>query len=248
MEKVIGILGGMGPEAAADLLYKIIYLTPAEKDQDHIHVIMDCNTKIPDRTDYIVGKGENPLPVLVETALRLQRNGADFIVIPCNTAHYFYDELAKAVQIPIVNMIDEVGKNILTEFGKCKVGLLATMGTYEGRVYEKSLVPMGIDVVVPEDKVKSMVFNLICEVKAGKKEFKNEELNSILNKFRKQGIKTVILGCTELPLVFNSREDEFNDINFISSTDILAIKAVKIVKRSYHYKYKGGKNSDYKII
>lgn len=230
MEKTIGILGGMGPKATVDLLNKIIDFTPAEKDQDHIHILIDNNPKIPDRTAHILGHGENPLMDLIEGASKLKMSGADFIIIPCNTAHYFYDKLTEMVDIPIINMIDEVGQYILDNHGKCKVGLLATTGTYEGRVYEQYLNPLGIDVVVPKDEIKNTVLDLIYEVKAGKNEFKTEELDNILSEFKEKEIKTVILGCTELPLVFNSREDDFKDFNFISSTDILAKRAIKLAK------------------
>lgn len=230
MGKTVGILGGMGPKATADLLDKIVDLTPAKKDQDHIHIIVDNNPKIPDRTSYIMGKGENPIGALLETAVRLRNNGVDFIIIPCNTAHYFYDKLVEAVEIPFINMIEEVGKHILDEFGKCKVGLLATTGTYEGKVYEKYLNQLGIDVLVPEDEIKDMVLDLIYKVKAGERKFKIEELNCILKGFKEQEVKVVILGCTELPLVFNPIKDNFNEFNFISSTDILAKKTVELAK------------------
>ncbi|GAJ09165.1 unnamed protein product, partial [marine sediment metagenome] len=88
-EKIIGILGGMGPEATIDLFYKIIKFNPSEKDQDHLRIIIDNNPKIPDRTAAILGKGEDPLPALQETARNLEKAGANFIIIPCNTAHYF---------------------------------------------------------------------------------------------------------------------------------------------------------------
>ncbi|WP_315115924.1 amino acid racemase [uncultured Clostridium sp.] len=230
MGKTVGILGGMGPKATADLLDKIVDLTPAKRDQDHIHIIVDNNPKIPDRTGYIMGKGENPIGALLETAVRLRNNGVDFIIIPCNTAHYFYDKLVEAVEIPFINMIEEVGKYILDKFGKCKVGLLATMGTYEGKVYEKYLNPLGIDVLVPEDEIKDMVLDLIYKVKAGERKFKIEELNCILKGFKEQEVKVVILGCTELPLVFNPIKDNFNEFDFISSTDILAKKTVELAK------------------
>ncbi|MEW9095818.1 MAG: amino acid racemase [Clostridiaceae bacterium] len=230
MGKTVGILGGMGPKATADLLDKIVDLTPAKKDQDHIHIIVDNNPKIPDRTGYIMGKGENPIGALLETAVRLRNNGVDFIIIPCNTAHYFYDKLVEAVEIPFINMIEEVGKYILDKFGKCKVGLLATTGTYEGKVYEKYLNPLGIDVLVPEDEIKDMVLDLIYKVKAGERKFKVEELNCILKGFKEQEVEVIILGCTELPLVFNPIKDNFSEFNFISSTDILAKKTVELAK------------------
>ncbi|MBU5483896.1 amino acid racemase [Clostridium sp. MSJ-11] len=230
MGKRVGILGGMGPKATADLLDKIIDLTPAKKDQDHIHIIVDNNPKIPDRTGYIMGEGENPIGALLETAVRLRNNGVDFIIIPCNTAHYFYDKLVEAVEIPFVNMIEEVGKYILDKFEKCKVGLLATMGTYEGKVYEKYFNPLGIDVVVPTDEVKDMILDLIYRVKAGEREFKIEELSYMLKGFKDEKVNVVILGCTELPLIFNPLKDDFSEFNFISSTDILAKKTVELAK------------------
>jgi aspartate racemase len=230
MKKIIGILGGMGPKATVDLFNKIIDLTPAEKDQDHIHILIDNNPKIPDRTAYILGNGESPISALIEGVTRLKAAGADFIVIPCNTAHYFYDELTEMADIPIINMIEEVGKHILKNYGKCKIGLLATTGTYEGRVYEKYLNSLGIDVIVPKDEIKKAVLNLIYEVKAGNYNFKTEELYYLLSEFIEKGINTVILGCTELPLVFCPRVDEFKDFKFISSTDILASRAVEIAK------------------
>jgi aspartate racemase len=227
---IIGIVGGMGPEATCDLYLKIIRNTPALKDQDHLRVIIDSNPKIPDRTAYILGKGEDPRPFLIETARNVERAGASFIAFPCNTAHYFYDELIETVDVPIINMIDEVGRYILGKYGKCKVGLLATTGTYKGRVYEKYLNPLGIDIIVPKDEIKNKILDLIYKIKAGRKEFETEELYNILSEFKEKGINTVILGCTELPLVFNSNLYEFKDFNFISSTDILANKAVKIAK------------------
>ncbi len=232
MEKTIGILGGMGPKATADLFNMIVDFTPAEKDQDHIHILIDNNPKIADRTSYILGHGDNPLEALIEGASNLRKGGADFIIIPCNTAHYFYDSLTQKVDIPILNMIEEVGYFILNNYGKSKIGLLATTGTYEGRVYEKYLNPLGIEVVSPSDEIKDITLDLIYKVKAGKNDFTKEELDEVLNEFKEKGIDKIILGCTELPLVFHSRLDEFKDFIFLSSTDILARKAIEIAKNN----------------
>lgn len=230
MGKTVGILGGMGPKATADLLNKIVDLTPAKKDQEHIHIIVDNNPKIPDRTGYIMGKGENPIGALVETAVRLRNGGVDFIIIPCNTAHYFYDKLVEAVEIPFINMIEEVGKYILENFGKCKVGLLATVGTYEGRVYEKYFEKYDLEVVVPSDEVKNMVLDLVYKVKSGERGFSIDDLNYLLKDFKEQEVSVVILGCTELPIVFDPVQDKFKDFNFVSSTDVLAQKTVELAK------------------
>jgi len=103
-QKIIGILGGMGPEATLDLFHKIIKLTYAEKDQDHLRIIIDNNPKIPDRTDAISGTGKDPLPKLIVTAQILEKAGADFIIIPCNTAHYFISEIQQSIKIPILTL------------------------------------------------------------------------------------------------------------------------------------------------
>ena len=88
-EKTIGILGGMGPEATADLFYRIVKATPVERDQDHPRTIIYSNSKVPDRTPAIAGEGESPLPEMLMAARSLEGEGADFLIIPCNTAHYF---------------------------------------------------------------------------------------------------------------------------------------------------------------
>ncbi|MCY6957756.1 cysteate racemase [Clostridium brassicae] len=229
MSKTLGVLGGMGPEATADLFKKIVNYTAAEKDQEHIHIIVEDNAKIPDRTSYILGKGENPVNDLIETAMRLKLMGADIIVMPCNTAHYFLDEIKKVVDVSFINMIDEVAKYILNRYKNDEVGLLATKGTYEGRVYEKYFQKYNINIVQPSGKYKSLISELIYQVKKGVKSFKTDLIKEMLNEFKDKGIKTIVLGCTELPILFdNLHFDELKEFNFISSTDILARRAVKM--------------------
>ena len=113
MKKTIGIIGGMGPLATADLFTKIINLTKASKDSDHIHILIDNNPKIPDRTSAILYGTESPLPYLIESANRLVSAGADFLIIPCITSHGFYDELSDNVSIPILNIAEETAKYLV---------------------------------------------------------------------------------------------------------------------------------------
>lgn len=230
MSKTVGILGGMGPKATVDLFNKIVDFTEAESDQENIHILIDNNVSIPDRTSFILGKGENPIAELVETAVRLRNNGAELIIMPCNTAHYFYDKLIEAVEVPFINMIEEVGKYIFNQYGKCKIGLLATLGTYQGKVYEKYCGKYGIEIVAPSDEGKVKLLNLIYRVKAGERNFSLNYINDILREFRVQNVNVIILGCTELPLVFDPLKKELKDLEFISSTDILAKKTVEIAK------------------
>jgi aspartate racemase len=125
-EKIIGIIGGMGPEATLDLYRRIIENTPARVDQDHIHVIIDSNPKIPDRTSAILSGGENPTTALCETARNLEKAGADFLIMPCNSAHMFLKEFQNCVKIPFLSIVDETIHTLLEAVPDVKcIGLLA---------------------------------------------------------------------------------------------------------------------------
>lgn len=231
MSKIVGIIGGMGPKATADLYNKIVDYTDANLDQDHLHVIIEGNAKIPDRTSYILGKGESPLEELLRTGERLKSIGADFLIMPCNTAHYFYDDLYEKLNIPFINMIEEVGKYIVNKYGKIKVGLLATLGTYEGKVYEKYCEKLGLDIVIPSKEVRKKVSDAVYIVKSGQKDFTKEFAMDMIEEFVKDDINVVILGCTELPLIFQPLEKDIKGVEFISSTDILAKETIKRGKK-----------------
>ena len=225
-EKIIGILGGMGPEATIDLFYKIIKFTPAEKDQDHLRIIIDNNPKIPDRTAAILGKGEDPLPALRETAQNLEKAGADFIIIPCNTAHYFLPSIQKSVKIPILNMIEETAKKTRGKIPLIqKVGLLASTGVYETKIYHQHFKKFNIEVISPEEKDKEKIMKVIYAVKAGDlSEEVKKNIISIAQKLIDKGAEAIIAGCTEIPLILKE-----GDISapIIDPTQVLAKAAVQ---------------------
>ena len=234
-EKIIGIIGGLGPAATSDLLSRIIKLTKAKKDQDHIHVIIDNNPKIPDRTQAIFGKGESPVPALVESGKMLERAKVDFIIIPCNTAHFFYDELKGHLRIPIVHMIREVAKKIHKEYPDIrKVGLLSTQGTIKAGLYQKELMAFGIDVIKPDEKSQNMVTEAIYGtkgIKCGYLEGRSKQLiyNAIDNLIN-NGAELIIGGCTEIPLVVDLKTVA---MPFINSNQVLAEVAVRLAKGTY---------------
>jgi len=228
-EKIIGILGGMGPEATIDLFYKIIKFTPAEKDQDHLRIIIDNNPKIPDRTAAILGKGEDPLPALQESAKNLEKAGADFIIIPCNTAHYFLPSIQESIKIPILNMIEETAKETQKRiFPIQKVGLLASIGIYKTEIYPQHFKKYNIEVISPEEKDKKEVMKVIYVVKAG--DLSNEVKGNILKIAKKlidKGAEAIITGCTEIPLFL--KEGDVS-VPIIDPTQVLAKVAVRKVK------------------
>ena len=228
-EKIIGILGGMGPEATIDLFYKIIKSTPAEKDQDHLRIIIDNNPKIPDRTAAILGKGEDPLPALQETARNLEKAGADLIIIPCNTAHYFLPSIQESVKIPILNMIEETAKETQRKTPQIKkVGLLASIGTYKMEIYHQHFKKFNIEVISPEEKDKEEVMKVIYAVKAGdlSEEVKRNILK-IAQKLIDKGVEAIITGCTEIPLILKEGDVP---VPIIDPTQVLAKMAIKKAK------------------
>lgn len=225
-EKIIGILGGMGPEATIDLFYKIIKSTPAGKDQEHLRIIIDNNPKIPDRTAAILGKGEDPLPALQETARNLEKAGADFIIIPCNTAHYFLPLIQESVKIPILNIIEETAKETRKRIPQIqKVGLLASIGIYESEIYHQQFKKFNIEVISPEEKDKEEVMKAIYAVKAGNlSEGIKRSILKIAQKLIDKGAEVIIAGCTEIPLIL--KEGDVS-VLLIDPTQVLAKAAVQ---------------------
>ena len=138
--KTIGIIGGMGPAATIDLYQKLIDQTPAEKDQDHIHVIIDSYPQIEDRTRYILYGGINPSLKLVESAKRLEASGAEALIMPCNTAHYFAKDIERAVNIPLIHIVKCSAEAVKSRYPETKkIGLIATSGTIKADVYGNML-------------------------------------------------------------------------------------------------------------
>lgn len=210
-EKVIGILGGMGPGATLDLFEKIIRSTPASKDQEHLRVIVDNNPKVPDRTEAILEKGENPVPILVQMGQSLERAGADFIIIPCISAHFFLEDLRCQLSLPILSVFDEIA-NLITRAHPAikRVGLLATTGTVQGGRFEKRLLESGIRTLLPESEDQERVMSTIYSIKGLGAEEVHKESKEIMidvaNHLIKKGSEGIIAGCTEIPMVLEPED------------------------------------------
>ena len=202
-KKVIGILGGMGPLATADLFQKITLHTLASCDQEHPRVCIDSNTAIADRTAALLHGGADPRPEMIKSAKRLESIGADLLIMPCNTAHNFYDDVAASVNIPVLHMIALTRDALKSKGVKC-AGLLATDGTVQTGIYQRTFSGSGIDLIVPDGDDQAAVMDIIYNgVKAG-------DMNHDASAFRKtcenlieRGAEVLILGCTELPPAFD---------------------------------------------
>jgi len=228
-EKIIGILGGMGPYATIDMFLKIVKLTPAKKDWEHLRIIIDNNPKIPSRTRAILFGEASPVDGMIDTARNLERAGADFIIVPCNSAHYFLDQVQENVNIPIVSIIGETCKEVLRKIPQIRrIGLLAGTVTVNTSLYQKAFLERGVSVITPHERNQEKVVEIIETVKLA------AEGTDTLKKAKKlgeqlvdQGSEAIILGCTELSIIM--KEEHFN-VPVFDSNLILAKSAVNIAR------------------
>lgn len=221
--KTIGIIGGMGPMATVDLMQKIILATDAREDQEHIPILVDNNTNIPDRTAAILGRGASPVPELLKSADRLTNEGADFLIMGCNTAHYFLPEMLPHLQIPVISMIDAAA-DYCQQQRFHKVGLLASAGTCHTGIYQHALAKAGIEVLQPDEKQEAAVHDMIyAGVKAGNRNYDTRSVRKVLQEMEKAGAEAFVLGCTEVPVAVSMYQLTGR---FIDATQVLAERAV----------------------
>lgn len=229
-EKVIGILGGMGPEATIDLFAKIIKGSRAKKDQDHLRIIVDNNPKIPDRTLAIKGKGQSPLPKLIQSAKLLEQAGADFVVIPCITAHYFFIPLQRKVKISILHILEETLKAVQTQLQEAHViGVIASTGTILAGLFQKTFSKTDLELIFPTPQAQK---NWVMEAIYGKRGIKaigpsENSKHLILNasqELMNRGTQAIIAGCTEIPLVL---KEGALSVPIIDPLSVLAMAAIE---------------------
>jgi len=229
VKKTIGILGGMGPKATIYLFDCIVRLTKAEKDKDHIPIIVFNNPKIPDRTAAILHGGPSPLPLLIEGARFLEEAGADFIVMPCMTAHYFYPEIIKHITIPFLHALEETALHIEKRLPSLKkIGLLSTTGTSETRIFQDQMEKKGIEIVIPDHDYRLQVMAAIYGEKGIKAGFSEPPKKILLDVAahlsEEKGSQAVIAGCTEIPLVLQPKDIS---IPLIDPLQIIAVRAIE---------------------
>lgn len=225
-EKVLGVLGGVGPLATIYFADLVVKMTDAKTDQEHIAMVILNHSSIPDRTEYIMDKSKpNPLPVMVNDAKMLEEDSCDYIVIPCNTAHYFYDEIQKSVSIPIINILEETVKYCEKTIPDIKrIGVLATDGTIKSMAYQNIIEKHGLECIVPSQEDQQSVMNIIYnQVKAGK-EVDIFEFHRIIGDLKKLGCDAVILGCTELSII--KKDFEINREDIVDSMECLARSSI----------------------
>ena len=225
MKKTIGILGGMGPLATADLLIKITTMTKADGDNEHIRVYVDCDCAIPDRTEAILHGGPDPVPEMTSALRNLEKCGADCIIMACNTAHYFLPRLQPLTSIPILDMPTITARRCAELFPGKKAALLGTTGTLQTGLYNAAMEKAGVSYLLPEPDEQEWLMHLIYDVVKATRPMQPEEerWSRLLADLRARGADYFILACTELPIVANTLPDEGP---FIDPTAELAREAI----------------------
>ena len=224
---IVGILGGMGPAATADLYAKIIAATPATRDQDHLHIVIWADPTVPDRSHALLHGGEDPTPWLLRGATQLVAIGAAFIAVPCNTAHAFFPALEAAIPVPLLHMMDETATAVEIAYPSVeRVGLLATTGTIASGLYQQWFVKHHIEVVVPNDSLQERsVMGAIHRVKAGETGRETTHLLAeAATSLLEHGAEALVAGCTELPLIFRDGDAA---VPVIDPTRVLAEAVVR---------------------
>ena len=213
----------MGPESTVDFMAKVIAATPAGTDQDHARLLVDQNPGVPSRQAAILEGGEDPGAALAAMARGLEQAGADFLVMPCNTAHAFTQAIAAAVSIPLVSIID-VTVDACREHDA--VGLLATAGCLQAGLYQQALDAAGIAVVIPDEAGVAEVLHLVMEIKGGNRGPEiTARMRSVAESLVGRGATALVAACTEIPLVLN---ETMIPVPLVSSTDVLAAETAKI--------------------
>lgn len=224
-KKLVGVIGGLGPQATIYFMNLVVKNTKVTKDQDHIDMIVFNHSSIPDRTAYILGKSkDDPTPYLIEDCKKLCDLGCQFIVMPCNTAHYFYSSIKEVSTVPVINIVEETVKQCLNSK---KVGIMATDGTLLTRTYQNELEKQNIVYLVPDNNRQKMIMQYIYNyVKVGKKVNTNE-FNELINYFYENGCDKIIIGCTELSIIIE--DNSIRNENIVDSLLVLAKKTIELV-------------------
>ena len=232
MTKVIGILGGMGPAATLDCFGKIIKNPAATSDADHLRVVMDSNPAIPDRIAAILGDGESPVPALLAGCRGLEKAGADFIIIPCVTVHFFLPQVQAESPLPILSIFDAVAEAIQADLAGAKtVGLMGTSATVESGLFQKRLAEDNIHTLVPDRAQQSKIVAAIRDIKDSRPPRTRAAITrdlvatagSLIHR-TPHGAEAIVAGCTEIPLALGQKD---LPVPYFDSLTILARAAIR---------------------
>jgi len=226
-DRLVGVIGGMGPDATVDFMSRVIHASPANKDQDHVRMVVDHNPRIPSRQSAMRGEGESPGPVIASMATRLESAGAEFLVMPCNLAHAWQSDIRAASSIPFVSIVDESLRSAVRHSGdESPIGLMTTPGCFTAGLYQRALEDAGRPAILQTSDELAETMSLVDKIKGGdRSEEVAEGLKNLATRLVDRGATVLIAACTEFPLVLN---ESMFDVAFVSSTDALAKKTVAL--------------------
>lgn len=208
-QALLGILGGMGPLATVDFLNKLTRLTPAGSDQEHLPWVTLSQPRIPDRSTAIKNGTDDPAPYLTSGVAWLADQGVSLIAIPCNTSHYWYEQMRAHSRVPILHIADATIEEL-----QCRdapvgpVAILATRGTVQAGIYSQRLQAHGYSLAPLTEDDQCVVDAVIHSVKAGQVGTGRDQFRALLGTLVGRGVYTLILGCTELPLAYPVRSGD----------------------------------------
>jgi len=224
--KRLGILGGMGPAASAEYITRLIAQTTASCDQEHVPFVLWNEPRIPDRSTSLLNGDDRPLPFLLQGVQVLKAVGCTLIVIPCNTAHFWYDELIK-LKVPILHIVDSVAYALCDLDITGTIGIMGTQATIELGLYQDRLTDWNC-IIPTQEEMDNIVQPAIDLIKAGDMVKSQVMLMSVVDSLISRGAKAVVLGCTEIPLAV--KEHSQNGVPLINSIDSLVKAALKEFK------------------
>ena len=228
MMKKLGILGGMGPAASAEFVNRLIAQTSASCDQEHIPFVLWSDPRVPDRSTSLRNRDDLPLSWLLDGIRGLKSAGCNCIVIPCNTAHFWFDEMKKHASwnSKIIHIVDSVVDALQdVNVTNSTIGIIGTQATIELGLYQYKLNKLGWNCITPtKEEMDTLVQPAINLIKANNNEAAQPLIMTVVNRLIDSGAKAVVLGCTELPLAVKQTEEK--GIPLINSIDSLVKSAL----------------------
>jgi aspartate racemase len=227
-DKVLGVLGGMGPLASAQFMLRLTLLTPVSKDQDHIPAVLWSDPRVPVRGEVMRPGDPDPLPWLLRGIDGLKQAGCGAIVVPCNSAHNWYDQMAEAACVPMPHIVDAAAAD-LGRIGirPGLIGLMGTPMTLKTKLYQQRLAGLGWECIQPTDEqMTRLVSPAIALVKANQVADAYEPLAEVVNDLAARGSAAVVLGCTEIPLGIQAGPSAGLKVPVIDTIDALARAAI----------------------
>lgn len=224
MPSIVGILGGMGPQATILMMSRILAATPVQDDADHIPLLVDNNTRVPSRIAHLIeGGGDDPTPVLIEMASRLHAGGAQILAMPCNTAHTYYPAIAASVPIPMLNMVELTASSVAAARTGGAVGLLSSPAVEKTGIFERAFRRHDCEVAYPEDR--QSILAAICTIKAGREEDAVPILRAAALELAAAGSQVAVIGCSEFSIVAPLLDDV--PLTLVDSLDVLVEACVR---------------------